>query len=128
MFDADGTPLRVTLAERVQPAPYTVLGWDVADADAAVSELSQPGVEPLPLPGMTQDESGVWDAPSGARVAWFHDPSGNVLSLSQLGGGHDPRTPLGGDRPGRSGAAAGHRSAPDLELVASARHRRLGSR
>lgn len=87
VFDANGTQLRVTLVERLQPAPHTVLGWNVADADAAVSQLSQAGVEPLRYPGMRQDESGVWDAPSGARVAWFQDPSGNVLSISQLGGG-----------------------------------------
>ena len=83
VFDANGTQLRVTLVERLDPAPHTVLGWNVADA---VSQLSQAGVEPLRYPGMAQDESGVWDAPSGARVAWFHDPSGNVLSISQHGG------------------------------------------
>lgn len=86
VFDANGTHLRVTLVERLQPAPHTVLGWNVTDAADAVSQLSQAGVEPLRYPGMSQDESGVWDAPSGARVAWFQDPSGNVLSISQHGG------------------------------------------
>lgn len=86
VFDANGTQLRVTLVEKLDPAPHTVLGWNVADAAGAVSQLSQAGVEPLRYLGMAQDESGVWDAPSGARVAWFHDPSGNVLSISQHGG------------------------------------------
>ena len=33
---------------------------------------------------MEQDELGVWSAPGGARVAWFKDPDGNVLSLTQF--------------------------------------------
>ncbi len=86
VFDANGTQLRVTLVDRLEPAPHTVLGWAVADATEAVSKLSAAGVQALHYPGMPQDESGVWDAPSGARVAWFHDPSGNVLSVSQTEG------------------------------------------
>ena len=86
VFDADGTQLRVTLVERIEPAPHTVLGWNVADITDAVLQLSGAGLRPLRYPDMIQDESGVWDAPGGARVAWFQDPSGNVLSLSQPGG------------------------------------------
>ena len=33
--------------------------------------------------GMDQDERGVWTAPGGAKVAWFKDPDGNTLSLTQ---------------------------------------------
>ena len=83
VFDAGGTALRVTLAERVQPAPYTVLGWDVVDATESVRALATQGITTNRYPDMTQDELGVWDAPGGARVAWFRDPDGNVLSLSQ---------------------------------------------
>jgi catechol 2,3-dioxygenase-like lactoylglutathione lyase family enzyme len=85
VFDAGGTSLRVTLAEQVQPAPYTVLGWDVPDAVQGVRELASQGITPERYPDMTQDDLGIWDAPSGARVAWFRDPDGNVLSLSQSG-------------------------------------------
>ena len=86
VFDANGTQLRVTLVERLEPAPHTVLGWNVADISDALLQLSQAGVQALRYPDMIQDEWGVWDAPSGARVAWFQDPSGNVLSVSQHGG------------------------------------------
>jgi hypothetical protein len=35
------------------------------------------------FPDLDQDEAGAWRSPSGARVAWFKDPDGNVLSLTQ---------------------------------------------
>ena len=34
-------------------------------------------------PGMVQDEVGIWIAPTGAKVAWFKDPEGNLLSISE---------------------------------------------
>jgi rhodanese-related sulfurtransferase/catechol 2,3-dioxygenase-like lactoylglutathione lyase family enzyme len=83
VFDACGTMLRVTFAERVSPAPYTVLGWRVPDAAAAAAELGDRGVEFARFDGMEQNELGVWASPSGARVAWFRDPDGNLLSISQ---------------------------------------------
>jgi catechol 2,3-dioxygenase-like lactoylglutathione lyase family enzyme len=79
-YDAAGTPLRVTRVERVAPAPYTVLGWEVEDVAAA---LAGHALEPLRYDGVDQDEHGVWTAPSGTRVAWFADPDGNTLSFSQ---------------------------------------------
>jgi catechol 2,3-dioxygenase-like lactoylglutathione lyase family enzyme len=82
-FDAAGTPLRVTLAESVDPAPYTVLGWRVLDIESTAAELLEQGVTPLRYSGFAQDELGIWDAPGGARVVWFHDLDRNVLSLSQ---------------------------------------------
>ena len=76
--------LRVTTRRaRWSPAPYTVLGWRVPDAAAAVEELGGRGVEFARFDGMEQDELGVWTSPAGARVAWFRDPDGNVLSISQ---------------------------------------------
>ena len=83
VFDADGTSLRVTKAARVAPAPYTVLGWKVNDIEAAIRELEERGVEFARFEGMDQDEMGVWHAPFGTRVAWFRDPDGNTLSVSQ---------------------------------------------
>jgi len=70
--------------ERV-PAPYTVFGWRVSDIDSAVSSLSLKGVtfERYPYFGDTQRADGVWLAPNGDKVAWFKDPDGNLLSLSQ---------------------------------------------
>jgi catechol 2,3-dioxygenase-like lactoylglutathione lyase family enzyme len=84
VFDARGVMLRVTKVDAVAPAPYTVLGWSVADVDAAVAGLAGRGVVFECYPGMAQDARGVWTSPSGARIAWFRDPDGNVLSLTQF--------------------------------------------
>ena len=82
-FDARGTQLRVTAVEQRVAAPYTVLGWGVPDVAGAIRELTARGVEFERYAGMDQDADGVWRSPSGARVAWFRDPDGNVLSLTE---------------------------------------------
>jgi catechol 2,3-dioxygenase-like lactoylglutathione lyase family enzyme len=79
-----GASLRITAVKQLAAAPYTVLGFEVADVGAAVAQLTASGVEFLRYPGMGQDPRGIWSAPGGAHVAWFHDPDGNVLSLTQL--------------------------------------------
>lgn len=84
VFDAHGTKLRVTLVNQVTPAAYTVLGWQVDDIAAAVRELEAAGVKFQHYAGLPQDELGIWRAPGGARVAWFKDPDGNTLSVTQL--------------------------------------------
>lgn len=76
-------PIRVTRVAKLEPQPFTVLGWQVAGIDAVVARLAQAGIEFRRYPGMDQDAAGIWRAPSGARVAWFLDPDGNVLSLSE---------------------------------------------
>jgi catechol 2,3-dioxygenase-like lactoylglutathione lyase family enzyme len=83
VFDCGGTELRVTLVGSVAAAPYTVLGWRVPDISGAVRELAGRGVEFARFPALEQDALGIWRAPSGARVAWFRDPDGNTLSLTQ---------------------------------------------
>lgn len=83
VFDAHGTMLRVTMVKEVVSAGYTVLGWQVPDIVAAASALSQAGVQFERYPGMQQDELGIWSSPSGASLAWFKDPDGNTLSISQ---------------------------------------------
>jgi catechol 2,3-dioxygenase-like lactoylglutathione lyase family enzyme len=94
VYDANGTSLRVTLVERVAAAPYTVLGWSVADVHAAIAALEARGVAFERFAGVAQDDAGVWTAPGGARIAWFHDPDGNVLSLTQPPGtDHAPDQP-----------------------------------
>ena len=84
VFDANGTMLRVTAVPRVSPAGYTVLGWRVTDIGAAVRELTARGVVFSRYDGMDQDEHGVWTTPGGEKVAWFTDPDGNTLSLTQF--------------------------------------------
>jgi catechol 2,3-dioxygenase-like lactoylglutathione lyase family enzyme len=83
MFDVAGTPLRVALVENLPAAPHTVLGWQVADVAGAISALVARGVAFERYPFFDQDALGVWTAPAGARVAWFKDPDGNTLSLTE---------------------------------------------
>jgi len=87
VFDANGTQLRVQRVEAVAPHPYTALGWEVDDVAASVRALAAGGVAMMRVPGLPQDADGVWTTPDGSRVAWFHDPDGNTLSISQHGGG-----------------------------------------
>ena len=84
VFDANGTMLRVTAVAEVARGGYTVLGWRVSDITAVVRGLTAKGVAFLRYDGMDQDESGVWTTPGGDQVAWFADPGGNVLSLTQF--------------------------------------------
>jgi catechol 2,3-dioxygenase-like lactoylglutathione lyase family enzyme len=75
------TQLRITLVENVTAAPYTVLGWAVSGLEEEIDRLTAAGVRFNRYDGMTQDARGIWTSPSGARIAWFHDPDGNNLSL-----------------------------------------------
>jgi catechol 2,3-dioxygenase-like lactoylglutathione lyase family enzyme len=83
VFDARGTTLRVTQVAEVAVAPYTVLGWLVPDIAAAVAALTGRGVVFERFDGIDQDEHGIWTAPGGRRIAWFKDPDGNTLSVTQ---------------------------------------------
>lgn len=83
VFDAFGTVLRVQKAETVVIAPYTSFGLDVDDIVSAVRALSGKGISPVRYPCFEQDALGIWTTPSGARIFWFRDPDGNLLSLSQ---------------------------------------------
>lgn len=87
VHDAGGTTLRVTAVDTVAAAPYTVLGWTVLDIEAAVGALRAAGVAVARYAGTEQDRFGAWTAPSGARVAWFRDPDGNTLSVTQAPAG-----------------------------------------
>lgn len=84
VFDANGTMLRVQKVEKLVPATHTVLGWAVPDIGAEMKELSKRGVRFERFEGLPQDESGIWTTPQGAKVAWFKDPDGNTLSLTQF--------------------------------------------
>jgi len=87
VYDAGGTSLRVTRVDRVLTASYTVLGWTVADIRAAISELTARGVAFERFAGVDQDDAGVWTAPGGARIAWFRDSDGSLLSLTEAAPG-----------------------------------------
>ena len=84
VFDANGTMLRLTKIPEFKPQMFTILGWQVSDIVATVKRLQAAGVT-FERYGdfMQQDELGIWNAPGGTRVAWFKDPDGNTLSVSQ---------------------------------------------
>ncbi len=83
---AGGAQLRLTDLPGHQAQGHTVLGWAVADIGAAVAELRGKGVTFKIYEGFGQDGDGIWSPPGGgAKVAWFCDPDGNVLSLTQFG-------------------------------------------
>jgi len=84
VLDANGTMLRITAVPEVLRAGYTVLGWRVTDIIGTVGGLVAKGVVFLRYDGMDQDEDGVWTTPGGEKVAWFADPDGNILSLTQF--------------------------------------------
>jgi catechol 2,3-dioxygenase-like lactoylglutathione lyase family enzyme len=84
VFDAGGTMLRLTPVRKLSRTRYTVLGWKVADIATTVATLGAAGVAFVHYRGMDLDDAGIWTAPSGDRVAWFEDPDGNMLSLTQF--------------------------------------------
>jgi len=83
-FDANGTTLRTVLVERFTPFPFTIVGWTVQDIGATVTELTARGIAFERFDGIQQDPLGVWQSPGGAQVAWFKDPFGNMISLTQF--------------------------------------------
>ncbi len=83
LFDSNGTPLRIQKVEKVEPPPFTGLGWQVPNIREAVAGLSKRGVAFERFSFLQQDDVGVWVAPGGTRVAWFKDPDGNLLSLAE---------------------------------------------
>lgn len=85
VIDTPGTQLRVTLVHELKPQPFTVLGWQVESLEESVRVLRDRGVQFLRYPGMNDNHPlAIWTAPSGAQIAWFNDPDGNVLSLTQF--------------------------------------------
>jgi catechol 2,3-dioxygenase-like lactoylglutathione lyase family enzyme len=83
VMDANGTMVRIVRVEDFTPFPFTILGWQVNDIHKIVAEMTSKGVEFTRYPYFEQSLDGVWTAPGGAKVAWFADPDGNTLSISQ---------------------------------------------
>lgn len=84
VFDANGVMLRVQIVTEVSVARYSVLGWKVSDIAATVRKLQEAGVALLRLPGVKQDDLGIWKASNGDQVAWFKDPDGHILGVAQI--------------------------------------------
>ncbi len=83
VYQIQGTELRIQKLGSFSPQPHTALGWSVTTIEKTVRALTSAGVAFDRHDGLHQDELGVWKAPSGAKVAWFKDPAGNTLSLTQ---------------------------------------------
>jgi len=83
VFDANGTTIRIVRVVGYSPAPFTILGWKVASIRECAARLQQNGIQFQKYPGLQQDDTGIWTAPGGTRVAWFTDPDGNLLSISE---------------------------------------------
>ncbi|MFL5467383.1 MAG: VOC family protein [Gemmatimonadaceae bacterium] len=87
VFNAHGTTLRVADVSSIKdfrPAPFTIVGWQVTNVSDSLGDLLKKGVRFERFPGMDQDSQGIWQSPSGAKVAWFKDPDGNILSITQV--------------------------------------------
>jgi catechol 2,3-dioxygenase-like lactoylglutathione lyase family enzyme len=84
VMDANGIMVRIAkVPDDFKPLPFTILGWQVAGIEKVVAELRKKGIQFEIFGFFKQDELGIWTAPSGDKVAWFKDPDGNVLSVSE---------------------------------------------
>jgi catechol 2,3-dioxygenase-like lactoylglutathione lyase family enzyme len=82
VFDANGIMVRVARAQ-FTPAPFTILGWQVSEIEQMARSLQEKGIQFERFGFFEQDPLGIWTAPTGDKVAWFKDPDGNMLSISQ---------------------------------------------
>jgi len=65
-----------------QPATYTVLNFSVEDISGAVDALAPKGIDFLQYgPPLKTNDKGIATMEGGPSMAWFKDPSGNILSL-----------------------------------------------
>ena len=83
VFDCQGVMLRIGKTHGFNPAQNTVLGWEAEEIETTIRDLADKGVRFEHYPGMHQDGQGIQTFPNGDKVAWFKDPDGNVLSISQ---------------------------------------------
>jgi catechol 2,3-dioxygenase-like lactoylglutathione lyase family enzyme len=83
VLDANGIMVRIAKMQEFAPAQFTILGWQVSGIEAMARALQAKGVHFEIFGFFKQDELGIWTAPTGDKVAWFKDPDGNILSISQ---------------------------------------------
>jgi catechol 2,3-dioxygenase-like lactoylglutathione lyase family enzyme len=83
VMKAGDTSIRIVKIPTFVPAQGTVLGWQVQNIEAVVDWLAARGVVFEKYPFVQDRQRGIWTAPGGDKVAWFKDPDGNVLSVSQ---------------------------------------------
>ena len=83
VLDANGIMVRVAKTPDFKPAPFTILGWQVTSIENVASALQEKGIHFERFGFFEQDQFGIWTAPTGDKVAWFKDPDGNILSISE---------------------------------------------
>jgi catechol 2,3-dioxygenase-like lactoylglutathione lyase family enzyme len=83
IYDVGGSDLRVSPVPATQPSAHTVLGFAVTNLKAVVRLLMERGVSLERIAGLSLDSTGILTTPDGAKVAWFRDPDGNLLSVVQ---------------------------------------------
>ena len=83
-FNANGVLLRVTTVPSLKPHEFTIMGWNVPDMVSLIRLMNNKGIIFEKLSFLKQDVLGIWTAPGGAKVAWFKDPDGNLLSLTEV--------------------------------------------
>ena len=83
VFDDGGHTLRVQIVDSLEPAGHTVYGWVVEDIEREIEDLTSKGVRFETFAQLEQDQMGIWTTPAGQKIAWFKDPGGNILSLTQ---------------------------------------------
>ncbi|HET7121423.1 MAG TPA: VOC family protein [Solirubrobacterales bacterium] len=78
-----GAEVLMYLSADMRPASYTMLNFEVDDIDAAVDGLTERGVNFERYEDFTHDAKGIVRGGGGPNIAWFKDPSGNVLAVLQ---------------------------------------------
>jgi catechol 2,3-dioxygenase-like lactoylglutathione lyase family enzyme len=84
VFDCNGVMLRVAINPQVEPVPYTVLGWHVDHIETTIHAMLKKKIKFQQYGFLQQDDLGIWTTPDGHKIAWFADPDGNILSLTQF--------------------------------------------
>lgn len=83
-FNAGGTIVRVIIVKEFKPQTFTVVGWNVDNIVSTIRHFNDRNIFFEQFDFLEQDKLGIWTSPSGAKVAWFKDPDGNILSLTDL--------------------------------------------
>jgi catechol 2,3-dioxygenase-like lactoylglutathione lyase family enzyme len=83
VYDCNGTVLRIQKVQRMSAPNYTVLGWEVDDIVSTARNLALAGVTFEMFEGLAQNDTGIWTTPDGTKVAWFRDPDGSLLPITE---------------------------------------------
>jgi catechol 2,3-dioxygenase-like lactoylglutathione lyase family enzyme len=83
VFESGDNMIRIARVNDFTPMRFTILGWESSDIEQDVRDLTARGITFDRYGFIPQDDLGIWTSPTAAKVAWFKDPDGNTLSLSQ---------------------------------------------